>query len=183
MPLVTESLELSDYREHVEQLFEADSSAIVSNSCTEHAEVVIETLISHSKTSLLFFCERLKKELYQKSSVVAKLIEASKRGVAVRILTQHQPETDLAEVIFPHLGDTTKFEIRVCPKESEGASADMNFIVMDSKAFRYENDREKHQAFACANSQELAGKMTTLFLKLWSNALPAPRQVSPAAIA
>jgi len=164
----TESLD--DYRTHVERMFDENSDAVVSNSSTAHAQVVIETLISRAKDTLQFFCECLKSEIYDETVIVQKLSEALKKGVKVQVLCQNSPVAKSLNRLISRKSQNNQFELRVCDPGSPGQSAPINFIVMDGKAFRFEGDRNKHTAVACANNSELASTMTAKFKELWQRA-------------
>lgn len=170
--------EFEKYRYHVEQMFDEQSDAVIENTCTNHARVLIETLVSRSKEQLLLFCENLKKEFYEDPKIMGEMVTAMRRGVEIRILTQHHPEAvSLVERLQAASGkvENGTFSIMVCDADSSGAKADMNFVVMDRKAFRFEEDRVNHSAVASANRKELALKLSKVFdsFALKSSSIPA----------
>lgn len=162
--------DLTDYRRDVEQMFTDKSTALIRNSCTAHARILIETMVARSQKTLVFFCENLKKEIYDQTDLIKAIHEASKRGVKIRILVQNKPECEWLVKKSQELQDGVPIDFRVCRAASPGAAADVNFIVMDSTAFRFEEDREKHVAFASANNVRLAQKMEQKYEDFWVNA-------------
>lgn len=166
-------LPIDSYRKHVEQLFDSGSPDLVMNGSAAHAQILIETLITRAKEKIVFFCECLKEEIYDKEVIIQKLLEAGKRGVEVKILAQKEPETNLLrKKVVEFFPSNSPFEFRTCLPDSVGRNAPMNFIVMDEKAFRFEQELDTHKAFASANNCELAKQMLSRFDGFWRVAVP-----------
>lgn len=165
---IQQSLEKSNYRALVEQMFDENSPALVSNSCTEHAIILIETLLSRATKDVRILCRDLDPVAYDEPSVIQSIVDAAAKGVAIRILVQNEPMAKrLLQVIQSDFGSKKAPEIRVCNDVAKVCSDGVNFVVADSKSFRIEEDLDRKVATASANHPTLAGRLVRLFDRIW----------------
>ena len=165
---------LCAYRTLVEKMFDEQSAELISNRDTQHARVLIETMIDRAKSSLDFFCRDLNAKVYGERNLASKIVAAGLRGVKIRILSQEKPESNLMELLLPWFPNQDKVIFRQASEGSDSATADYNFVIMDQTAFRFETDREKHVATASANNPSVAAKISRRFEEFWeSQSVPA----------
>jgi hypothetical protein len=160
--------ELIAYRSYVELMFEQRSDVMISIKNTDHAKILIETLISRSKKSLNIFCHNLCDQVYGTWEMGARLASAANRGVKVRVLIQIEPEAcDLEAIVSVLANPSSSVEFRTARKRSSAELAKYNFVVVDNISFRFETDWSKPVASACANNENLATRIAEKFEELW----------------
>jgi hypothetical protein len=166
--------ELNSYRKLVEQMFDEDSETLISNSSTAHAAILVETLISRAQSSLRFFCKNLDEAFYDKLTMIAILADAAQRKVRLQFLTQEAPQAKKLVEFLSRVAGAYKLDVvfRICAPASEDSKAPFNFIVMDDKAFRFEDGPSDHVASASANSPDVAKKLTARFSRMWEESIP-----------
>lgn len=154
---------MTDYRSHVERMFDEGSSIVFTNKDRDHAAVLISTLFTKAKKEVVVLCRNLDGEFYKRACIEDAMQKAAARNVSIKIKVQEQPDSsDVVE----KLQATKNVEISILDPKSDEASAPMNFIVMDGKAFRLERDRNTSSALACANDPDLSGSLMTFFNSL-----------------
>ena len=155
--------ELNSYRASVEELFENNSELIVTNRDKKHAAVLTSILFQNAKKEVVLFCQNLDEEFYDSAPIKSAVLCALERGVNVKILIQEEPQANELLSELKLLGSRAELELRKCDKDSEASKSNLNFAVIDQKAFRLESDRENNSAFACANNPKLANDMLQVF--------------------
>lgn len=155
--------DLLGYQKQIEALFDTDSDLIVTNRDRDHAAVIVSTLFTRAKKSVILFCKNLDGDFYNRRPIRCAIVEAVKNGVNVEILVQEVPEANELLADLDSLSTRTNLRIGKCKPGISGAETEINFAVMDGKAFRLENDRNLHTALACAKNSELAEKLIQLF--------------------
>jgi hypothetical protein len=164
--------QLEDYQAHVERLFDQDSDVLVSNSDPKHAAILIATLFRRAKDKVAVFCRNLKADIYSEKNVVEAMLDAARRGIEIRILTQEPPEA--VELLWQlnclaFTSPSKRVHIRMCNKSGIGAALKSNFTVMDDKGFRFEPDKSEMKAHACANNRTLVKSMLQRFDKFFAS--------------
>lgn len=156
---------LSDYKKHVERMFDEGSSIMFTNRDRDHAAILISTLFTHAKNEVVVLCRNLDSEFYERDGVKDAILDAINRGVKVTFRVQEEPEkTDLVEKLRQN--NVPNIDFAVCKPGSRAANCKFNFTVTDSKAFRLEEDRTQHAAIACANNPEVAKDILSVFKSL-----------------
>lgn len=163
-PSTPEKSAHSDYRSHVEKLFDEGSSLLFQNKDKDHAAVLISTLFNKAQTEAVVLCRNLDKDFYDRPEVSASILKAANRGVNIKIRIQESPSEgkfllDLKKLQSPNISLVTCTPAR-------GADLPINFTIVDRKAFRLENDRNTSCAVASANKPEVAERLLEIFESL-----------------
>lgn len=163
--------DLEDYRSNVGQMFAQNSPVIITNRDRAHASILVETLVSVAQERILILCQNLCEKVYDSEAIVDEFKKALKRNVAIHILIQEKPKAQLLVIlndIFKAVGGT--FNFRICEEGSDCINLPFNFMVVDGKSFRFEDDREACTASASANQPMLGVRMEEIFWHAWNNA-------------
>lgn len=163
---------LDDYQAHVERLFDEDSDILVSNSEPKHAAILIAMLFKRAKEQVAVFCRNLKADIYAEKNVVSAILDAARRGIEIRIVTQEPPEA--VELLWQlhclsFTSPSKRVHIKQCNKGGACANLTSNFTVMDGKGFRFEPNKVEMKAHACANNPDLARTMLQRFDKIFTS--------------
>lgn len=140
--------DLEKYRKAVKLLFEVGSKEPISNSQPDHASILIEEFFRHATQSMRILCRRLSESVYARPELIDAACDAIKRGVDVKIIIQEdKPQsTNFAKMIIENGG-------LLFSSTSEAVkNAQVNFAVMDQRAFRYERCHEVCEAVAYVQS-------------------------------
>ncbi len=144
--------DLQVYREAVQLLLSSENPGVVANARKEHARVIIEELLDHSKRTFYAIASHLSGDVWS-ASVLEKLRNAIKRGVTVRLVVEDdiQQDDNLCDI---------KDHIHKINKDKK--KPPFNVAVMDGIAFRFETDKENRKAVLCANNRVLAEKLDNI---------------------
>lgn len=151
---------LAQYVSRVKYLVQNDVDKIFPNFDTNHARIVLRTLIESAKYSILIFCDKISHEVYDDKRLLQALKEACDKGIDVRIIIQ-QENGDCEELFNMLLPDKIR-----CIKEQK----DRHFCVIDNKRYRLEVDTINRKAYVNANDEKLAQALNDAFERLWHRA-------------
>lgn len=166
---------MDDYIALIRRLAEEDSDRIIPNSTTEHAIVLIERLFLKAGRIAKIFTGALNSEIYAKDSVVTAISGFLKKGGKLEILVQHcTSSADIEALVktegglFSRLTDLGHRDVDIAMYWSDEAAQNerFHFMVLDEKAFRFEPDHTKHEAFACFNGVKVAKSLNKVFQSL-----------------
>jgi hypothetical protein len=147
--------ELKEYRTNVERLAELQSTETFSNGRPEHATIILETFLKYAQKKVAIFCQRLSQRTYGGPLLLEKIGEALRNKKRISIIVQEEPEArELVEYAKAWKRENLAISISAAGRSAE--SVQVNFAVMDKKAYRFEQDREKPVAFACMNDPKSA---------------------------
>jgi hypothetical protein len=166
------------YAALVRRLADEDSDEIISNSSTDHAAVLIGEMFRRGQGEACLFTGSLNPALYSRDEIIDAVgTFVSEEGNFLRILIQDE----LDESVFSRKADgafAQRIEMKFGPQASErlemqiaGSTArtvQYHFACVGEKAFRFEQDKSKHEAFASFNRPELVGRLKTIFNALWN---------------
>ena len=144
-----------------------ESEGIITNSMPLHATIILEEMIRSTKQSFVAITEKLSSDVWTES-VIQCLADKIRAGIKVRIITARCNPSDVPVVSnFRNIEKSESvFESRGLDDKNKDFT--YNFAVSDSKAFRFEHDRENRKAIFCANDINLAKKLVDVFEKLFS---------------
>lgn len=152
---------LSDYAVDVEAFFKKESPAIINNKDKAHAAVLISTLFKKAGSEIVIFTRNFDGDFYSNPAVKNELLSAIvDRGVKVKILVQEPGSSD---DLLNELDYYPEVTVQRCEANSLASNSQLNFTVVDRKAYRLEKNRKCHEAFACANDVATSGKILSLF--------------------
>lgn len=165
---------MNEYKAMLESLSKENSSAVISNSSTEHATALIEALIRRAKNEILIFTGSLSKEVYANKSVVDAFISFLSRDSGhVEIIVQSPNCEDGETVVSDQSGLIGKLrhtmgaglleKVKIFKADDALKSIEYHFMVVDGTAYRFEPDKTKHVAFATFNGVELGRRLNEKF--------------------
>ncbi len=151
--------QMSKYHAMVKRLFDQNSEDLFPNSSKEHSAAIIEEILLHAKHDVKIFCTHLSSDVWDKERIRNAFLKAICRNVNIAIITQQDIDktSELYKII-----DSLDVDI----KENIGSDVKCNFIVSDSKMFRFEENAEERRAIASANCKELAKNLDEFFANL-----------------
>lgn len=155
---------LSDYKADVERFFDEQSSDLITNRDKDHAAVLISTLFKRAKKEIIVFTQHFDGEFYNRPEVSSNLLSAVEKGVSLKVLVQERNHH--SDELFDQISaakNGCKAMLKTCRPKSWAAQAQLNFTVVDQKAFRLEKDRGNCEALACANDPKFATELVDLF--------------------
>jgi hypothetical protein len=157
-----ESADLNTYRANVERLAELQSAETFSNGRPEHATIILETFLKYAQEQVVIFCQRLSQRTYGGPLLLVNLENALRRKKRVSIIVQEEPEAkNLVEAA--ELWKKENLPISISAAGPSAESVQVNFAVMDQTAYRFEQDRDKPEAFACMNDPKSAELLACSF--------------------
>lgn len=159
------------YEDHVRTLFDLNSDVIFSNGMQDHARVILVEFFKRAEESVVIFCKDLLADVYNHKHITAALRDALRRGVEVKIAVQEDPQADIFINAARQYNENPALAGRVEVKKVTGdklKQVEQNFAVMDSKAYRFESNKNEHKAEASANRPKIAKVLLTNFEKIWN---------------
>lgn len=162
--------ELEIYRANVERLAKLESAEIFSNGRPEHAIIILETFCKYAVARVVIFCQKLSQRTYGSSDLIQSVEMALGRNLPVSVVTQEAPESQE----FMAAAKRWKAEglpISVSMAQAAHPSLKVNFAVMDSKAYRFEGNRNIPEAFACMNDPKTSASLLHRFIQIRKNSV------------
>jgi ATPase subunit of ABC transporter with duplicated ATPase domains len=154
--------DLKTYRANMERLAELQSAETFSNARPEHATIILETFLKYAQEQVVIFCQRLSQRTYGGPSLLENLETALRRKKRVSIIVQEEPEAKaLVEAAILWKKENLPISISSAGPSAEPVQG--NFAVMDQTAYRFEQDRDKPEAFACMNDPKSAELLVRRF--------------------
>jgi hypothetical protein len=164
--LENEPFLIEQYRISVKSMLANESEGIITNSMPLHATIILEEMIRSTKQSFMAITEKLSGDVWT-DSVIQCLIDKIRAGVKVRIITARCNPSDVPVVNKFREVEKSEFVFESRELDEKNKDFTYNFAVSDSKAFRFEHDRENRKAIFCANDVDLAKKLVDVFEKLF----------------
>lgn len=159
--------ELDLYRLLFRYFLEHDIPKRVSNNSTSHAIVLIGELIRSARTSVDVFCRCLSDEVWGQDDVIAEIRKAGReRHVRFRVVTQEK-----------EIKSKARKELRLVDSEIryyENDNIKANFMIVDGKSFRFENDCSNRKGFAYARNDKIVVELSKAFAEIFNKAQPVP---------
>ena len=143
------------------------------NDSVNHARTLITELLRFAKREVWIYCSNLGEDVWGQDDVYESLGQAIANGVRINVLVQNQPGKDnkaLARL------DAANIIVRITSSEFKP-----NFIVVDGKAFRFEEDPSIRKGVACANDQQMADALISKFNALCGTSTPVNPKTTAAA--
>lgn len=163
-------MNMTEYRRQVAEAAKKQDGTPIYNGSIQHAQVIVENLFSHARSHVDLLSNQLTPRIYGVDKVVseAELFLASPDH-KLRVLTEDVGVADLAEhPLYKAIGENPNVEFRKIPPHL-GAAFDFNFMVVDSKCFRYEGNKSTCAAVAAWGDVKGASNLTRLFDVLWGD--------------
>jgi len=158
--------DLAMYREGVEKLLQLRVDQEITNSFPAHAAVLFEQFFKHAQHQVRIFCRHLSASVFDCDFLVQAASAALQRGVTVEILLQDAEPQKSA--FFELIKKTATARIAVVNSPS-ARGATVNFSVMDQRAYRFEEDRDRVKATANMFDPRIAALLVQKFEQLQLN--------------
>ena len=147
--------DLVEYKKALVHLMDNQLNSYFPNHSSNHAAVVYEVFFEKARKDVRMFCSKLCAKVFDRDELVTALRGAHARGIAFSIVVEEKPDESkflraLAELSIP---------VRAFGKDV----AKFNFCVVDSKAFRFEEDNKTPKAFVNMNDESTAQKLVAFF--------------------
>lgn len=146
------------YRDMFRLMLKSGSTKRICNDSKDHARILIGELLRSAKSNVLIFCRHLGNDVWDDANVLFALREALARGVNFSVLLQIDPEggTDnrALAILKSH---------NVVVKKTNDDTVQKNFVVVDGRAYRLEEDVKARSGCACANDPTEAEKLKSEF--------------------
>ena len=180
---------IDEYRKMLDQLFESNSSSIISNSSTAHAIPLIAKLFQHAKKEVMIFTGAMNTDIYGVDEVVDSagtflIGNEGKLSIIVQKSSDMVSDEDLVskencliEKIKNRFGDTALHNVSLFRASADLSTVNYHFMVVDGSAFRYEPDNTKHEALASFNHKEVGEKLESIFNEMVSSGTSAAIQL------
>ncbi len=164
--MTTEDGALNLYREVFKRMLSVGDTRLIHNDSKNHACVLIAELLKSAEHTILIYCNRLGSDVWGKKEVLESLEYALEHNRSLDVLLQTEPEDPAHNAAYQLL---LKHQVVVL-KVSSAAVAE-NFIVIDERAYRLEQDTGCRSGFACANDPTNARILINAFYDLKSSAV------------
>ena len=146
------------YRDMFRFMLKSGSTKRMCNDSKDHARILIEELLRSAKSNVLIFCRHLGNDVWDDAKVLFALREALARGVKFSVLLQIDPEGGNDNRAFAILKSCN-----VVVKKTNDDTVQKNFVVVDGKSYRLEEDVTARSGCACANNPAEAEKLKSEF--------------------
>lgn len=163
----------------VKKLADEDSDEIFNNSSTDHASVVIGEMFRKGEGNAHIFTGSLNPILYSRDEIVdaiGSFLLDERNTLKVLVQDAISPETvspaydgALANRISTKYGHHVLSRLTIKIGGPSTRSISYHFASIGGKAFRFEQDKNKHEAFASFNRPELASRLESMFSNLWAH--------------
>ena len=165
------------YRQYLEDLAndKSPSDEIFSNGGKDHAIVLYQILLKHTKNEVRIFCEGGISEVWRDEGMHRSLIDyiekenSDGQRPSLHILVEHDnPEA------FEGIRGRENVHIRLVSEEGRSRihrhfdNDNCNFAVFDEEKYRYEYDKQTFKAYGSFNRPVIARTMIDLFDEVWA---------------
>ncbi len=159
----------AQYRISVENLMISGSSLAVSNSLPAHAAILFEEFFKHAKKRVRILTWKLAVAVFGDPDLCREAEDALKRGVRITVITQMAPEASPFLSLLRKFKERVEFieaQINSSPFAQSVCGWDLNFAVMDERAYRVEPDRALGKAQAVMNNPSYAAGLNEFFKRV-----------------
>ena len=146
------------YRDMFRFMLKSGSTKRMCNDSKDHARILIEELLRSAKSDVLIFCRHLGNDVWDDANVLFALREALARGVKFSVLLQVDPDGGNDNRALAILKSHS-----IVVKKTNDDSVQNNFVVVDGKSYRLEEDVNARSGCACANDPTEAERLKTEF--------------------
>src|SRR5260370_1567532 len=161
------------YRQNIEKLMLAGSSAVISNSLPKHAAALLACFFRNAKSEMKILCPDLGREVFDEPEVLSSMTAAARRGIPIQVLVRGEPEA--GSKFLRCFQEEAKLHSIAALKTNTESQSDLikrlasNFAVMDQKAFRWEPNYTNVKAVACMNLPSAAVTLIGMFDRLFTS--------------
>ena len=178
--------DLESFRYMIRLFISTESQAVIDNTDSNHARVILEEMFAAAKRTAFVFCGCLSPQVWGGQNLANNIENAFERNVDVKFFIQNPNkiplESPLIQVLRNHTEIASKDENKrtatrdIVFGSPSFVSLDHHFAVFDHKMYRFETDNERFQAKVCANAPEESAALERLIEAMLHRAdsLPLP---------
>lgn len=159
---------LTCYRNVFREMLRIRNPTRVENDSPDYARILISELLRSAQSEVWIYCDGLKPDVWDDSDVMRELDAAINRRVRFHVIVQDTPSAD----------GTAAQRLRAAnvPLQGTRQKIGQNFMVVDSRAYRFETDTAQRRGYASAYSPNNAAQLVQAFNDL---AVERPVAASP----
>ena len=162
-------MRIDGYEAMVDKLAKENSQEFIDNSSMEHAAILIQKMIENAKKSIDIFSGAFNKNIYERVALINAAKKFISNGGKLMVIVQNNNFDPRSHKFFNAMiqdcaSQVANEQIKLFSlpeKMSEKLNA--HFLIKDNIGFRYEANKEKHEAIACFNDLEVAQSLINLF--------------------
>ena len=168
-------IKMNDYRKKVKLAAAAFTGKTIYNGSIEHAEILAQELFHVAENEVCVLSNELNPRVFGSDDVVEQVkLFLAKPDRKLRVLVEQTSEPiRFGHPFYDEFFDKAirNAEFREVPKEIQG-SYKFNLIVSDSSSYRFEGDRDRHEAVAAFGEKSGAKNLQKVFETLWGRSNP-----------
>jgi hypothetical protein len=159
---------MSSYRKHVRDLAELRDGTPVFNGSTEHASVIAECMFAKANNCVRILNGKMNARVYASEGVREQIsLFLADDSHKLQILIEDFSENNLTDhPFFDGFLDHQNVVVRGLLPEL-AADIKFHFLVMDDDSYRFERNKEKHEAVAAFGEAKGARNLIGVFEELW----------------
>lgn len=161
---------LRNYRNQIDRLIRGESDlGYMLNGSEAHASIIVERMFAHAETEMRVLTRRLDPAIYADDDVIRQAESfASDPKTVTRFIVEDISDSSLAIHEMKRLADALpNIEIKRLP-ESIARDLKFNFTLMDSKGYRFEDDKTKVNALVRFDDPDFVHDASVYFDSLWN---------------
>jgi hypothetical protein len=169
----------------VKRLAAARDPEIISNGSIDHATVLLTEMFREGKGDARIFSGALNPTLYGREEFVSAIGDFLVRdGSNVQILLQDEKGVVNANRLAAQIGArfnpeyAARIQTRVA--DADGRDVKFHFATVGDGFFRFEPNREKHEALASFGMPSHVRQLRDVFASFWNNGTAGEESVQPA---
>lgn len=176
---------MDNYIALVKKLSESNSSEIINNSSADHASVLLAEMFRKGQGDAYIFSGALNPAIYGREDVAGTIGTYLTEGrgnlkVVVQSGADFVSDDDLCggkqlgllHQLKLRFGSDVISKVEVKRGTEAMQTYPCHFTVVGKKAFRFEPDKNKHEAFASFNQPDMVSQLAGLFETFWSQSTP-----------
>lgn len=159
---------MSSYKKHVRDLAELRDGTPVFNGSTEHAAVIAENMFAKANNSVRILNGKMNARVYASEGVREQIsLFLADDDHKLKILIEDFSEGNLTD--HPFFDDFLDYQNVIVRGLAPEIARDIkfHFLVMDEDSYRFERDKEKHEAVAAFGESKGAKNLIGVFDQLW----------------
>ena len=163
------------FQEIIHQMFSTEDTRLIQNDSKNCACIVIAELLKSATQEALIFCNCLDLDVWCDRKVLEGLRCAISNCIKIDVLLRNEPEALERNLAYKLLCESPGGVVNI----TSSKTIIEDFIVVDNKAYHFEQDNRTHKGFSCANDSENALVLAHAFYNLKLSELETPSRQMP----
>lgn len=175
---------IEDYLLRVRRAAHIRNGAPISNSSADHTAVVISTFFSVADKTVKILSGDLNSRVYGRQEILnetRKFLGGKVRGEQGRVEMKVLVECDISSLagnpFYDLIMQYKNVQIRSVPTEIQ-SHYNFHLMTMDGNSYRYEENRERHEAIAAFGDPENTRHLDKLFDELWERSKQGQKEAA-----